>query len=147
MANIKQAAIITKGHITTPDRAGETAEHVFTYTFDKAFTAATDILELGIFIPFAKIMDVDVADENIAGVNWTIGFMSGDVGSVDPARTSSNEFWNAQAAGTPNRMTLVAIQGLASNGEVGKSIGVKASADIAAAANKKIHLRVRYKMQ
>ncbi len=140
---IKQSTYITKGHITTPDRAGEVCEQIFTHTFNAALDT-TDILELAALIPFGRILAVDLADENVGVLNWTIGYMSGTVGSTDAARTSGTELFAAQAAGTPVSMTVAALAALAANGYDAKSIGVKTSVNIAAGAIKKIHLRIRY---
>lgn len=143
LAMIQQARYVKGGFVTQPCRAGQVQEAIFSFTFDKDLPT-TDILELAALPPFAKLMAVDLDDQNMGALNWTIGFMSGRVGDPNAARTSGAELFNAQAAGTPASMTVENLAAIAATAETPLSIGVKTSALIAAGATKKIHLRVRY---
>lgn len=112
----------------------------FTFTFSAGFVAASDKLELGEIPPDARPLFVDAIPENLNG-NITIGVMSGEVGDPDSARTVGSEIFNAQAMAS----TVVrAVPVIAATVNVRRSIGLTASADITAAANKKITLRVYY---
>lgn len=112
----------------------------FTFTFSAGFVAASDKLELGEIPSDARILSVDAIPANLNG-NITIGVMSGEVGDPDSARTVGSEIFNAQAMVSS---AIRAVPVIAPTVNVRRSIGLTASADIAAAANKTITLRVYY---
>jgi hypothetical protein len=142
---IKQSAYF-KGNARTPvpvpHRKGEVIEYLFTHTFTEA-VAAADILDLFPVFPYGRIVGFDFAAENIGAINLSIGLMSGNPGSLDSARTVGTQLINAAVSTTPLASTLTQLAALAANGETPVSIGLVPSAEITAAANKKLHLRIR----
>ncbi|GGE24261.1 hypothetical protein SAMN05421774_10865 [Gemmobacter megaterium] len=128
--------------IPVPNKAGVVCEVIITHTFTEA-VADTDVLELAPLAAGNRILAVDVATENLGAITLDVGFMSGTPGDVESARSCGAELFNDQAAGTPAAKPLIGIVGLAVAGEH-RSIGVVPSAAITPAANKKLHLRLRY---
>lgn len=128
--------------IPVPTKAGVVHEVIITHTFNEA-VAATDVLELAPLAAGTKILSADVASANLGAITLDIGFMTGTPGDASSARTCGAELFNDQAAGTPAAMTLAAVVALTVSGEH-RSIGIVPSAEITAAANKKVHLRLRY---
>lgn len=124
-----------------PHKAGHTTTHLFTHVFSEA-VATTDILELIPLAPGLRVVECTINTENIAATNLTVGLMSGNIGSLDAARTSGNELVAAQVSGTEYSSTLLQLAALAKNGDTAKSLGLKVSADVAAAANKKLHVKL-----
>lgn len=142
---IKQSAYF-KGNARTPvphpDRKGIVMEYLFTHVFTEA-VATTDILELFPIFPYGKIVGFDFATENVGPINLTLGLMSGTPGELNSARTSGAELINAGAAATPAATSLTAISAIPAIGETPVSLGLKVSNDISAAANNKLHIRIR----
>lgn len=116
----------------------------FKFTFSSTFTAASDVLELGLLPAFCEIVDYMVIPENMNG-NATIGFMSGEFGNKDDTRTVGAELFSATTlASTMIRATISTGLLTAASETTHRAIGFKNSADITGAANKKITLRVFY---
>lgn len=144
MSVIKQSNAILKDPITSPDMSGDVIEQIYTYTFAKAFTAATDILEFAALIPYGRIVNARIIGENIGATTLTVGFMSGAFKSLDPTRTSGAELFSAVVGNVEAQVPLLTLAGLALNGGEPVSIGLKVGADIAAGATKKVHLKLAY---
>lgn len=142
---IKQSAYF-KGNARTPvphpARKGEAIEYLFTHTFNET-VGAGDVLELFPVFPYGRIVGFDFASENLGAVDLTFGLVTGAVASLDAARTSGSQLLNEAAAGTPAASSLTALAAIPENGDTAVSVGVKVSADVAAAANKKLHVRIR----
>lgn len=133
---------LSRTPIPVPNKAGVVHEVIVTHTFTENVDT-TDVLELVPVAAGVKVLSADVATANLGAITLDIGFMSGTPGDADSVRTSGAELFNDQAAGTPAAMTLAAVTALTVAGEH-RSIGVVPSAEITAAANKKLHLRLRY---
>lgn len=133
-----------------PQTAG--AVHVTQFTYDVGVEGALgvgDILELGIIPPYARLDQVKIVTEGtFTGLTADVGVMSGEVGSAlnpdNTARTSGNEFFAATdltvrlSATTKPDALLLAPQ------EYERSVGVKVSAAVPAAAGKRLHLFLYY---
>lgn len=128
--------------LPSPYVANQPVEVIVSHAFTEAL-ATTDILELAALPPNCKIVGAHLMTEGTGATTITAGFMSGDFGSNDPARTSGNELFNAAAATTEQTTSLAALAALAPT-ELPRSIGVRASAAIAANPATKLHLRLRY---
>lgn len=105
---------------------------------------AGDILELAYLPANAKILAVELVTVGTAAVTFTVGFMSGQVGSSDPARTSGAELFSAVTPTTKQEAAIPALAALPKNSNADVSIGVKASAAVAANAATKLFLRITY---
>ena len=133
-----------------PQTAG--AVHVTHFTYDVGVEGALgtgDILELGIIPPYDRLDQVKIVTEGtFTGLTADVGVMSGEVGAAlnpdNTARTSGSEFFAAAdltvrlAATTKPDALLLAPQ------EYGRSVGVKVSAAVPAAAGKRLHLFLYY---
>lgn len=136
---------------TRPQTAGNT--HVTQFTYDvgaEGALAAGDILELGVIPPYARITHATLATEGtFTGLTADIGVMTGVKGADfmpdgSTARTSGNEFYAAvdltaalSSLAKKEPLLLTAV-------EYERSIGVKVSAAVPAAAGKRIHLWLFY---
>jgi len=129
--------------IPTPHKAGDAQTYLFTHVFNEA-VLTTDVLELFPVFPNGKIVQFDYATENIGAINLNIGFLTGTPGDVVSARTCGSEFFAATAANTPSEAALLTLAAVAESADV-KSIGLVPAANITAAANKKIHIRLTIK--
>lgn len=126
-----------------PMQAGVACEVIVSHTFTED-VASTDVLELIPFIPFGRILSAEMITENVGAINLGVGLMTGVPGDTTAVRTCGTQIFAAQAANAVGATTLLAMAGLAKNGDTGVSIGMVPASAITAAANKKLHLRVRY---
>lgn len=71
----------------TPYAAGMVATAIFEHTFDRAFTAASDKLEIGSIPAGAQVIAATALTENLsAGTTADIGTLTGDEGEDDDTR-------------------------------------------------------------
>lgn len=133
-----------------PQTAG--ANHVTHFVYDVGAEGALgvgDILELGIIPPYSRITHATLITEGtFTGLTADVGVMTGETGApTNPdgsARTSGTEFWAATdltqrlvALSKPDAMLLPAQ-------DYERSVGVKVSAAVPAAAGKRLHLYLFY---
>lgn len=127
-----------------PQQAGMVATAVFTYNFNRDFTAASDILELGLLPAGAQPLGATVIGETGTVCNADIGIMTGDAGENDETRTSGVEFFdNADVNAAETAATVKTCLAIAPV-EKHRGIGVVLSANIVAGAGKKITLVMDY---
>jgi hypothetical protein len=119
--------------VPTPSRSNEAVVVKFSYTFGTTVVAVStgaasngDKVELGILPAGMTITDaIVVTDDVTSGGALNIGFMSGEPGSVDNARTCGTELFAALADTTAvNRLSTAAPFRLASNDNADRSIGL-----------------------
>lgn len=129
---------------SNPVHAGTLHTALFSFTFNAAFTSATDKLELGFMPADAKIKGATLIGEGLGVITAKVGFMSGTPGDNDDTRTVGADFMAAQSVNdTEGSITaLVAKNIAASTGD--RSIGVELSGDVAAGAAKKISMMIEY---
>lgn len=118
------------------------AEVLITHVFSEA-VASTDILELCYLPAYCRILSAEVVSAGTSTTTFDIGFMSGDVGSDDASRTVGAELFDDVTPTTQTAAGLAALAAIAASATP-RSIGVKGSANVAASANTKLHLRLRY---
>lgn len=126
----------------SPYQANVPAQVIIEHTFKEAL-ATTDILELAYLPAHCKIISAELLSQGTSTTTLTVGFMSGRVGDTDPARTSGAELFSAATPTTLAEMTLAALAALPTS-DADRSIGVKASAAIAASGSTKLQLRLTY---
>lgn len=127
-------------------QAGVVMATTFSYTFSTAFTAATDILELGMLPAFAKPLRATVVGEGFGGaITADVGFLDGAQGAKDDTRAlTGTEFFNdANVNGAEADTTAASMLALAAT-DNHRGIGVELSVNVAAGAAKKIHLILEY---
>lgn len=118
------------------------AEVLITHVFTE-LVEDTDILELAYLPAFCRILSADIVTVGTSTTTFDVGFMSGDVGSTDSARTVGAEIFDDVTPTTQTAATVAALAAIAAS-DVPRSIGVKPSADVAASGSTKLHLRLRY---
>ena len=151
MAIVKSKWVRHFAQTARPQTANNT--HVQQFTFDvgvEGALAAGDILELGILPAYARITNAQLITEGVFTAQTAdIGIMTGDVGEDfnadgSTARTSGKELFDAadltvrlQSLTKPDAVLLAAV-------DYDRSIGVKVSAAVAAAAGKRVHLILHF---
>lgn len=129
-----------------PDRSGETLTVIYTHVFTQDVNVG-DVLELYPTFAHAKIVGFEFETENIGAINLNIGLVSGEAGYQDDARTSGAELISAVAANAASGRAstlaqLSAVNAGAAARDKNFSIGLVPAANITAAANKKLHIRL-----
>lgn len=144
MLHISRAAQTAAAPIA--GQSGTVMKAVYEYTFTKAFTAASDILEIGLLPAHTRVLGATVIGEGFGGaITADVGLLNGDQGSNDDTRSlTGTEFFNdADVNGAEDDMTTTAALAIAqSDGHRG--IGVELSTDVAAGAAKKLTLVLEY---
>ncbi len=134
-----------------PQTAGNT--HVTHFIYDvgaEGALAAGDILDFGIIPPYARITHATLTTEGtFTGLTADVGVMTGEVGADfmpdgTTARTSGNEFYAAVDLTAALSSLSKKEPLLLAPVEYERSIGVKVSAAVPAAAGKRIHLWLFY---
>jgi hypothetical protein len=145
MLHISRAAKTTAAPIA--GQSGTVMVAVFEHTFTTAFTAATDILEIGLMPAHARVVGATVIGTAGLGTDITadVGLMTGDQGANDDTRTlTGTEFFNdADIDANEANMTRAAALAV-TQAEKHRGIGVELSANVTASAAKKITLVLEY---
>lgn len=129
----------------TAFQAGQMMAAVFEHTFDEAFTAASDILEIGLLPAGAKLLEATLISGALgSGVTATLSVMDGEPGAKDSARAAATDIQTgiaAHSATTPlNVNTLTAFPASDSH----RALGLEFSADITAGGTKTVKLVIYY---
>lgn len=129
-----------------PHRAGETLTIIYTHTFTQDVNTA-DVLEIYPCFAGAHIVGFEFETENVGAINLNLGIVSGEAGVQDDARTCGNQLIAAVAANAASgrASTLAQLSALdvtANARDKNFSIGLVPAANITAAANKKLHIRL-----
>lgn len=133
---------MARRQMQSPYVANQPVTTIITHEFAEALATA-DILELAGLPPYCKILSLDMIGEGTSTTTFTVGFMSGDFGSSDASRTSGNELFSAVAASALASAAIPALVALPVSDAI-RSIGVRASAAIAANVATKLHFRITY---
>lgn len=142
---IKKSNVTTgmaRMQLPSPVAAYAPATMILTHVFSEA-VATADILELAVLPPYCRVISAELIGEGTGATTFTVGLMSGEFGSTDPARTSGNELFSAVAGNALQTASLVSLAALGKT-DTARSIGVRASAAIAANPATKLHLRISY---
>lgn len=137
---------VARGKATPPTGyvSGARMTAVFTHTFDAAFTAASDKLELGLLPAGAQLLRAELISGALGAITADVGLMSGEAGTPDGARTVGNEILNdASVNGTAVSATTAACIAIAPD-EGNRGIGVTLSGNVVAGANKTLTLVIDY---
>lgn len=133
-----------------PQTAGSQHIQNFVYDFGKEKPlAAGDILDFGVLPPYARIAGASIFTEGtFTGLTADVGIMTGEPGKdfLDDgvtARTSNDVIWTAidltgfHALEKSSSLLVEAV-------DYERSVGVKVSAAVAAAAGKRLHMQLFY---
>lgn len=144
MLHISRAAKTTAAPIA--GQSGTLMVAVFEHTFTTAFTAATDILEIGLMPAHARVVGATVIGAGFGGaITADVGLMTGDQGANDDTRTlTGTEFFNdADVNGAEANMARAAALAVTQS-QTHRGIGVELSANVTAGAGKKLTLVLEY---
>lgn len=144
MLHISRAAKTTAAPIA--GQSGTVMTAIFEHTFTTPFTAATDILEIGLVPAHARVVGATVIGAGFGGaITADVGLMTGDQGANDDTRTlTGTEFFNdANVNGAEANMELAAALAVTQS-QTHRGIGVELSADVAAGAGKTLTLVLEY---
>lgn len=134
-----------RGYPATGYQVGQVMAAVYEHTFDANFTAASDILEIGLLPSGAKPVQATLISGALGvGVTATLSLMTGLASEPDQARVAETDIQAAIAAhsaSTPlsvDALTDVAVE------EKHRGLGLEFSADITAGATKTVKLVIFY---
>lgn len=129
--------------LSTPGQAGQATERIETFELNEAVNAA-DIVEITGLPAHMKPTECTVETEGLAGpTNITVGLMTGHIYEANDARTLGSEFVAAASAGSVNTTSVTDLAGISKSTEH-RGIGFQLSANEAAGAAKRVHIRIRY---
>lgn len=151
MAIVKSQWVIRTRTTARPQSSGAThvTEFIYDFGIEKPL-AAGDILELGVIPVYAKITHSTLVTEGtFTGLTADVGFMTGEVGEDKmPDGTTDRTSGNEMFAATDLTQRLASLSKpdalLLAPSDAERSIGVKVSGAVAAAAGKRIHLLLFY---
>lgn len=144
MSLIQSATAKRRSTPPVPQQAGLIAMAVFSHSFTKAFTAATDLLEIGLLPATAQLVGATVIGEGLGAITADIGLMDGEAGDYDETRNSGTELFNdASVNNTEINATLKTCLAVAKSNSH-RGIGVILSGNVTAGAGKKITVAIQY---
>jgi hypothetical protein len=117
---------------------------ISTHTFTSAFTAATDKIELGLLPAGARPVRVQVLGEGVGDITADVGFMSGDPGQNDNARTVGDELIDGVSVNDAVAAAPLADVLAITPTETHRAIGAVLSGNVAAGASKRLTLVLEY---
>jgi len=135
-----------KGQAATPSayQAGIVTSAIFEYTFNAAYTAATDVIDLGLLPADTQIVGATVIGAGLGATTADIGLMTGAPGDTQATRTVGDDLFDAVTVNNAeNDATLANCLTVAPYGEH-RAIGAVLAADVAAGAAKKLTVKIDY---
>jgi len=121
--------------VATAHYAGVEAVNIFTHTFAAAFTAATDVLEIGMVPANTIATEITLIGDTISALQTaTIGILDGDYGDGDDTRDIATQIATGLdvADATASVPVATAIAVAPANTNLG--LGIKLTVDVAAGA-------------
>lgn len=135
-----------KGQAATPSayQAGIVTSAIFEYTFNAAYTAATDVIELGLLPADTRIVGATVIGAGLGATTADIGLMTGAPGDTLATRTVGADLFDGITVNdAENDATLANCLTVAPYG-AHRAIGATLAANVAAGAAKKLTLKIDY---
>lgn len=128
-----------------PQTAGAVHVAKFRHTFSAALAAGA-ILELGVLPNYCDIVDYSLVPQgNFAGVTFSAGIMTGELGADDDARVAGTELYAAGTALTQYQAGVKAEAFDIVSTPLSRGIGLQFSGAVAADPTKKLLLILRYR--
>lgn len=126
-------------------QAGTVMKAVFEHTFNTAFTAASDILEIGFVPAHAKILGAELIGAGLGVITADVGLMTGEQGNTDPTRAlTGTELFNDQSVNDTSGSTDTSAALAVEKAQKHRGIGVELSGNVTAGAAKKLTLVLEY---
>jgi hypothetical protein len=130
----------------TPYQHGMAATAIFKHTLTAAFVTATDVIEIGTLPAGAQIIAADLVGAGFtAGTTARVALMTGGAGDRDDARvlTGTDLFTGQTVVNAEGKATVAKCLSFVPAADH-RGIGVKLSANEAAAPGKKLTLMLSY---
>ena len=145
MGILQSAKVKRRTAAPTPGQFGQKTCVVLSHSFATVgFTAATDVLEIGLVPASAQIINVDAIGEGLGAVTADVGVMTGTAGDLDDTRDSGAEFIDDGNVNDATATAAVADCIAVAPSNVDRGLGIKLSGDVAAGAGKKITVVLEY---
>lgn len=130
---------------STAYQAGQVVSAVFAATLTANFTAATDILEIGLLPAGAQLLSAELITATLATSNTaTLSVMDGDYGDNDATRAAATDI-EAGVVATAAESKLDTSSCLAlAPANTHRSLGLEMSQDITGGATKTVQLVITY---
>ena len=121
--------------VATAHYAGVEAVNIFTHTFADAFTAASDVLEIGMVPANTRMTEITLIGDTITTAQTaSVGILDGDYGNDDDSRDFDTTIASGldvdDATATVPVATTIAVAAEDQN----KGLGIKLTANVAAGA-------------
>ena len=127
-----------------PQAAGIVGVAIFKHDFTTTFTAADDLLEIGILPAYAQIISATEISLGLGAITADIGLMDGQAGQNDETRTAGVELFDDQSVNNTEVAAAVSKCLAVAPASVHRGIGVALSGNVAAGANKSLTLVVSF---
>lgn len=107
---------------------------VMEHTFTAAFTAATDVLELGLVPAGARIVGATIIGTGLAALTADVGILDGTVGAKDEDRDLTTDLlFDAESVADAEASATMAECLALTPVQAHRALGLKLSGDVAAA--------------
>jgi hypothetical protein len=135
-----------KGQAATPSayQAGIVTTAIFEYTFTAAYTAATDVIELGLLPADTQIVGATIIGAGLGATTADIGIMTGTPGDTVGTRTVGDELFDGTSVNDATANATLADCLAVSRSNTHRAIGASIAANVAAGAAKKLTVKIDY---
>lgn len=144
MSLIQSATAKRRNTPPVPQQAGILAKAIFEHTFTTNYTAATDILELGMLPATARLVGATLIGTALGALTADVGLMDGEAGEYDETRNSGNEIFNDASVNNAETDATLASCLAVTPSDRHRGIGVILSGNVTAGASKKVTLVITY---
>jgi len=116
---------------------GTVCAAVFEFEFTEAFTAASDVIELGIIPGGAQVIGATVIGEGLAATTADIGILNGTAGEDDDARALTTDLlFNDESVADKEAAAAMATCLAIGKDDEHRGLGATLSANVAAGSDK-----------
>lgn len=141
-----------EGRKTTPVpyNHGQECVAIFEHVFTADYTAATDIIELGVLPATARITGATLIGEGLGATTADVGIMEGPAGEATDAEGNQREltadllFDGVSVNDNEAAAAALTCLGIDVDDDEHRAIGATVAADVAAGAAKKLTVVLRY---
>lgn len=110
---------------------------VLEYDFPVAFTASTDVLELGLVPGNTRVIGATIIGEGVGAITATVGLLTGEAGESDDDRElSGTNIFTAQSVDDTEKAATKSECLAIERADIHRGLGMTLSGDVAAGAGK-----------
>jgi hypothetical protein len=134
------------GRKATPTayQAGIVTSAVFEYTFDADYTAATDVIELGLLPAGTQVVGATVIGAGLGATTADIGIMTGEPSDATSERTVGDELFDAISVNNNEANADLADCLAVAPYQAHRAIGATIAANVSAGAAKKLTVKIDF---